>query len=103
MLRFLHGNILLLAYESGLNGRKAFRYWKDLERSQWLPRTELEELQFAALRRLVGHAFSHCPYYREMWLQRGLEPQRLQAGPGARPTANSSNVPFTGRLGQTST
>src|SRR5262249_9189063 len=56
-----------------------FAYWKELERSQWLPRSEVETLQFSALQRLLAHAFAHSPYYRQEWLQRGLDPQRLQS------------------------
>jgi phenylacetate-CoA ligase len=79
MQRFLHRSILLPAFESVLKGRKTFRYWKQLEASQWLPQAELEQLQFEALRRLVAHAFVHCPYYRAEWARRGLAPSALQA------------------------
>jgi phenylacetate-CoA ligase len=78
MQRFLYGRILVPAFETLLKGRKTFRYWKALERSQWLSPADLESLQFEALRRLVPHAFAHCPYYREEWQRRGLDPTRLQ-------------------------
>jgi len=64
-------------FESGIKRRKTFRYWRELERSQWFPREELEAMQFGALRRLVAHAFEHCPYYREQWRNAGLEPRTL--------------------------
>jgi phenylacetate-CoA ligase len=79
MLHFLHRCVLLPAFESGLKRRKTFRYWKELERSQWLPVEELERMQLEALKRLVRHAFSHCPYYRESWTERGLDPNSLQS------------------------
>src|SRR5437879_1882847 len=79
MLRLFHRHFLLPAFESGLKRRKTFRYWKELEHSQWLPRIELEQLQLAALKRLLVHASSACPYYREAWLQKGFDPQKLQA------------------------
>ena len=70
---------LLVLFEAGLNRRKAFRYWKELERTQWLPRAEVERLQFQALARLIAHAFEHCPYYRQAWLESGLHPQQLKS------------------------
>src|SRR5947207_298007 len=78
MLRFLHRHILLPAFESGFKRRNTFRYWQELERSQWLSRAALEQIQFDALQRLIEHAFRHCPYYRAAWLERGLDPRRLQ-------------------------
>ncbi len=77
MLQTLYRHVVLPAYEVGLKRRKAFRYWRDLERTQWLPRRELERLQFEALRRLLRHAYENCPYYRQAWLERGLNPEGL--------------------------
>jgi phenylacetate-CoA ligase len=79
MTRFLHRYILLPAFESLLKGRKTFRYWRELEQTQWLSRSELEQRQLDALRRLLRHASVHSPYYREEWSQRGLDPSRLQS------------------------
>jgi phenylacetate-CoA ligase len=78
MQRFLFRNVLLPAFETGLKRRKTFHYLRDLERSQWLSRRELERLQFTALQKLVAHAFRHCPYYREVWHRLGVEPGKLQ-------------------------
>jgi phenylacetate-CoA ligase len=79
MIRFLHRYLLLPAFESLLKGRKTFRYWGELEKTQWLSRTELEGLQLKALQQLVQHAFLHSPYYHEEWTQRGLEPGQLRS------------------------
>jgi phenylacetate-CoA ligase len=79
MIRFLHRHLLLPLYETGLKRRKTFAYWRELERTQWLSRGELEELQFAALRRLIRHAFDHCDYYKTAWQSGGLTPARLQS------------------------
>src|SRR5204863_4144158 len=46
VLRLLHRHFLLPAYEGGIKRRKTFRYWADLERSQWLSRAVLEQIQF---------------------------------------------------------
>ena len=79
MFRFLHRNVLLPVFEGGIKGRKTFRYWKELEQSQWLSPGELERLQFGALCRLLAHAAAHCPYYAEDWAERGLDPAGLSA------------------------
>jgi phenylacetate-CoA ligase len=64
-------------FESGVKRRNTFRYWEELERTQWLARGELEALQFKALKRLVEHAYAHCPYYRDTWNAAGLVPGGL--------------------------
>lgn len=76
MFHFLHRYVLLPAFEAGIKRRKVFRFWKELERSQWLTRGELERLQFERLRQLIVHAFHTCPYYRREWSRRGLDPSR---------------------------
>src|SRR5437868_11292640 len=78
MHNFLRRHLLLPAFETLLKGRKTFVYWRELEKSQWLPRVQLEALQFAALQRLLVHAAQHCPYYRDTWLARGLDVGQLQ-------------------------
>jgi phenylacetate-CoA ligase len=67
MLTLAYRHLILPAYESVLHRRKNFRYWKELERSQWLPREQVERVQFENLRRLVKHAGAHSPYYRDLW------------------------------------
>lgn len=79
MVRFLNRHVLLPAYETGLRRRKTLRYWKELDRTQWLPRADLERMQFEALRRLVAHAYEHCAYYRQSWSQLGLGPDKLRS------------------------
>ena len=67
------------AFESGIKGRLTFRYWRELQRSQWKPPAELRELQLVALRNLLLHASTNCLYYRESWRQLGLKPDRIEA------------------------
>jgi phenylacetate-CoA ligase len=78
MLNFLHRRILLPAFETGVKGRKTFAYWRELERTQWLSRAELEQIQLRALQRLIRHTSEHCPYYQTDWRSRGLNADRLQ-------------------------
>ena len=79
MLEFLHRHVLLPLFETGLKQRKIFRYWSELERTQWLPREEIDRLQFEALGRLLRHAFAHCPYYRDEWARQGPDPAELKS------------------------
>lgn len=73
----LHRHILLPVFETLIKRRNVFRYWRELERTQWLTRGELEALQFQSLRRLLRHAYHSCPHYHEQWARLGLDPRRL--------------------------
>ncbi|MCA9640964.1 MAG: glycosyltransferase [Myxococcales bacterium] len=53
-------------------------YYESLNRSQWLTRSQLRELQDEKLRRLVRHAYRNVPYYRERMRERGLTPQDIR-------------------------
>jgi phenylacetate-CoA ligase len=78
MLASLHRNLLRL-YEGAFQGRNTFRYWRELEESQWLSRKELEQRQLQSLRRLLAHAQQGSPYYRANWQRLGLDPRRVQS------------------------
>jgi phenylacetate-CoA ligase len=60
-----------------LKRRPTFRYWRELERSQWLSGPELQARQLTALRRLLSHAHARSPYYREAWAALGLDAESL--------------------------
>lgn len=49
----------------------------ELQRTQWLDRGELVELQLWRLRRLLWHAFVHVPYYRSAFAAAGLHPRDI--------------------------
>ncbi len=68
---------LLPFHERIIKRRKTFRYWSELERSQWLSRADLERRQFDSLKRLLEHVAHHCTYYREEWQRMGLRPDRI--------------------------
>ena len=70
--------ILIRGFESGYKRRPVFRYWRELEDTQWLGRPALERIQFEALKRLVGHAQENCPYFRDAWRERGLSAADLR-------------------------
>jgi len=54
--------------------RPLLRRLRELERTQWLPRAELEALQLGKLRRLLEHCRDNVPYYRELFARTGFEP-----------------------------
>jgi phenylacetate-CoA ligase len=56
-------------------GRPTFRYLEELERSQWLPRAELEALQARRLNRLLLIALEHSPWHGARIRQAGLDSQ----------------------------
>jgi phenylacetate-CoA ligase len=62
-------------FEERIKGRETFRYWSQLDASQWLGPGELGRLQADALRLLLGHARDHSPYYTRVWRERGLDPE----------------------------
>lgn len=78
MNRFIHRRILLPAFETGLKRRKTLRYWRELERTQWLSAAAIDEIRFLALKRLIDHVFAHCPYYRREWERTELHPSLLK-------------------------
>lgn len=43
-----------------------------LDRSQWLPAAELQQLQFQQLRELLAHCQAHVPYYRQLFATAGI-------------------------------
>ncbi len=70
--------VVFPAYESVYQRRKTLRYWRELERSQWLQPEQLATQQFATLQQLLQHAAQHCPYYRQRWQEAGLRVSDLQ-------------------------
>ena len=64
-----------LLWPGGLETRQHLR---ELERTQWLPRPELEAWQLARLLSLVQFAYEHVPYYRERYQREGIHPQDIK-------------------------
>ncbi|MEZ4231644.1 MAG: glycosyltransferase [Polyangiaceae bacterium] len=58
--------------------RDVEHYFESLNRSQWLGRADILELQDEKLRRLVRHAYRNVPYYRERMRERGLTPHDIR-------------------------
>lgn len=68
---FVAGRILYPLHER-LMRRPTFTYLAELEKTQWLPRDELERYQFDKLGGLLRSAAEHSPWYRERIEAAGL-------------------------------
>jgi phenylacetate-CoA ligase len=55
--------------------RPTFSYLAQLDKSQWLSRAELEQLQVEKLRALLTVAHAHCPWHRQRMQAAGLNPE----------------------------
>jgi phenylacetate-CoA ligase len=52
---------------------------EQFERTQFLPRSAIEDLQVLRLQKLLLHAFENCPFYQERMRQCGFDPGRLSS------------------------
>ncbi|QCF26297.1 glycosyltransferase [Hydrocarboniclastica marina] len=53
--------------------------WRELEKQQWLPRKELEQLQWSRLRKMVAYAARNSPFYRQLFQQHGIDPKVIRS------------------------
>lgn len=60
-----------------LLGRPTFRLLGELEHSDAWPRERLEAMQLARLRDLLGAAYAHTPYWREVLDHAGVRFETL--------------------------
>ncbi len=60
-------------FQEQLLRRPTFTYLRELERSQWLSRQEIEQLQLQKLQNLLSVAMQHCPWHAERIQAAGLE------------------------------
>ena len=72
-MRLLSKYVLIPLLEKRANGSTS-KCQKELERTQWLPRDELKQLQEARLQRLLKHAYKNVPYYQSLFDEEGLKP-----------------------------
>jgi len=71
-------NLMLPLYDIA-RGTSRFKFGRVLEKTQWLPREEVERLQLRNLRVLVRHAWETVPYYRRVFRERGLTPSDIKS------------------------
>lgn len=70
---------LIRCYEGGWHRRPVFRYWGELEASQWWTAERLADLQLSRLRALLLHAATTSPWYRDTWRVGGLDPRNIHS------------------------
>jgi len=56
-----------------------FKFSHILQKTQWLPRQEIERLQARNLRVLLKHAYETVPYYRRVFRERSLSPSDIKS------------------------
>jgi len=54
-------------------------YFKEFDRSQFSSKAEMEAVQLERLRKLLRHAYQHCPFYRERMQRAGFHPEALHS------------------------
>jgi len=74
---FLGQNLVLPLYDVA-SGTSRLRFGRVLQRTQWLPRHEIERIQNRNLRVLLKHAYDTVPYYRKAFDQRRLKPSDIK-------------------------
>jgi len=57
---------------------KFWRYFHEVEKSQWWPASRLEELQCQRLRALILHSSQNIEYYKHMFAEYGINPSQIQ-------------------------
>jgi phenylacetate-CoA ligase len=62
-----------------LKGHTSVSRLRELERTQWWTRDEIEAERVRRLRGLLASARAHVPYYRELFARTGFEPCALQS------------------------
>lgn len=65
-----------LFWPGGLETR---RHLRELERTQWLSRSELEAWQLEKIQRLVKCAYENVPYYRERYQGEDIHPEDIKS------------------------
>lgn len=60
-------------------GRETYKYMNELEKLQWTPPQELEELRFRKLQDLLLHARQNLPFYSTRFAEAGFDPSRMQS------------------------
>ena len=66
----------LFPFHERLKRKPTFQHLQALGESQWLVPTQLVELQVRRLRQLLEFAHDHVPYYRALFEEYSLSPDR---------------------------
>ncbi len=79
VMESIYRRLIIPGFESLVKGRDTFRYWRELEESQWWPRERLEVMQLHRLRRHLSHCYEFSPWYRQWWSSLGLKLSALKS------------------------
>lgn len=55
----------------------AWKHFEQLQRNQWLPRDQLDQLRWQKARELLDHCWRNIPFYRDRWRDAGVDPTRF--------------------------
>ncbi len=70
-------NVIYPVYR-GLRSDRLLSVLEELERNQWLPLAEIEDIQWRRMDSLLGEIAIHVPYYRDLFNELGLKPGDIQ-------------------------
>ncbi|NVB79601.1 MAG: hypothetical protein HOV81_14490 [Kofleriaceae bacterium] len=73
----LFRSVIKPLWETGVRRRPVLQRWELLKRTQYASLDQLNALQAHWLRRLVGHAYDHVPFYRERFRALGIRPEDI--------------------------
>ena len=55
----------------------AWKHFQELQANQWLSREELDAIRWTKMRKLLAHAATEVPFYRDLWGSAGVDPRRF--------------------------
>ena len=98
MIPAIQRHLVLPAIEL-LRGEPISQSLRELERTQWLGREELDALQWRKLQALIGHAYAAVPFYRRRFDEAGLRPDEVRSleDYARLPPLTKDEVRFNGR------
>ena len=77
MIPILARNIFRL--QENFLGRPSFRILDELNKSQWWPKDKLEALRLERLKRIIGIAYEHTPYWKQLMDERHIHPGDIRS------------------------
>ncbi len=69
----LFQKILYPIYETGIQKRKTLSYLDELQKTQWLSSTEIQNLQWQRIKALLSHAVTNSPFYSGLYRKLGID------------------------------
>jgi len=72
--RFVESGYALLSRTTPL---KAWQYFDELQKNQWLPLEGVQAIQWQKLRKLLTYCMEHVPFYRRIWTEAGVDPRQF--------------------------